>query len=111
MRGRDRVSPPPISEFIRTMARPWTEQPIHFIDFEGSLGSGVLEYGVVTLVGPAVESVRTGLCAPTGVIPPEDIVVHGLAPADLAGRQPFSAEWEYFAGLRQTGPLAAHFAG
>jgi DNA polymerase III epsilon subunit-like protein len=93
------------------MARPWTDQPIHFIDFEGSLGSGVLEYGVVTLRGGVVESARTGMCAPTGVIPPEDIAVHGLAPADLAGRRPFAEYWDYFAGLRQTGPLAAHFAG
>jgi len=93
------------------MARPWTDQPIHFIDFEGSLGSGVLEFGVVTLRGGTIETVRTGLCAPTGPIPSEDIAVHGLAPADLAGRQPFSGEWEHFAGLRQSGPLAAHFAG
>ena len=36
----------------------WTEQPIHFIDFEGSLGSGVLEYGVATLVGGAARGVQ-----------------------------------------------------
>jgi DNA polymerase III epsilon subunit-like protein len=93
------------------MARPWTEQLIHFIDFEGSLGSGVLEFGVVTLRGAAIEQVRTGLCAPTGYIPDEDIALHGLAPADLAGRLPFTSEWEYFAGLRRSGPLAAHYAG
>ena len=27
----------------------WTEHPIHFLDFEGSRASGVLEYGVAVL--------------------------------------------------------------
>jgi len=93
------------------MARPWTESPIHFIDFEGSLGSGIVEFGVVTLYGSVISATRTGLCAPTGTIPPEDTDVHGLAPAELAGHAPFRAEWEYFNALRQTGPFAAHFAG
>jgi DNA polymerase-3 subunit epsilon len=93
------------------MARPWTESPIHFIDFEGSLGSGIVEFGVVTLQGGTIGPARTGLCAPTGFLPPEDTAVHGLAPSNLAGYPPFRAEWEYFSGLRQTGPFAAHFAG
>ena len=93
------------------MARPWTESPIHFIDFEGSLGSGIVEYGVVTLYGGMISATRTGLCAPSGLVPAEDTAVHGLAPPDLAGLPPFRAEWEYFSGLRQTGPFAAHFAG
>jgi hypothetical protein len=29
----------------------WTEQTIHFIDFEGAIAGGILEYGVVTLLG------------------------------------------------------------
>ena len=29
----------------------------------------------------------------------------------LAGERPFADEWEYFAGLRERGPLAAHYAG
>jgi len=93
------------------MARPWTESPIHFIDFEGSLGSGIVEFGVVTLYGGKVSATRSGICAPTGFLPPEDTAVHGLGSAQLAGHPPFRSEWEYFAGLRQTGPFAAHFAG
>jgi DNA polymerase III epsilon subunit-like protein len=93
------------------MARPWTASPIHFIDFEGSLGSGIVEFGVVTLYEGTISATRTGLCSPTGFLPPEDSDVHGLTPATLAGYPPFRSEWEYFAGLRQTGPFAAHFAG
>jgi len=89
----------------------WTEQPVYFIDFEGSLGSGILEYGVVTLLGGRVEATETRLCAPTGRIRPEDIDIHRLRPDALEGRNPFGADWELFAGLREKGPLAAHYAG
>jgi DNA polymerase-3 subunit epsilon len=89
----------------------WTEQPIFFVDFEGSRLSGVLEYGVVTLRGGEVVETRTRLCAPTGRVRPEDTAVHGLQAEALAGRAPFAGEWEYFAGLRERGPLAAHYAG
>ena len=89
----------------------WTEQPIFFVDFEGSQVSGVLEYGVVTLIGGRVVEVATRLCGATGRVREEDAAVHGLHEAELAGREPFAAQWEYFAGLRGRGPLAAHYAG
>jgi DNA polymerase-3 subunit epsilon len=89
----------------------WADTPIHFIDFEGSRQSGILEFGVVTLDGDAVAAARTRRCAATGRIPPEDSAVHGLVAEELAAEPPFAGEWEYFAGLRERGPLAAHFAG
>jgi DNA polymerase-3 subunit epsilon len=89
----------------------WTEQPIFFVDFEGSLASGVLEYGVATVLGGRVIETATRLCAPTGRVREEDAAVHGLREAELAGRAPFVDEWEHFAGLRERGPLAAHYAG
>jgi DNA polymerase III epsilon subunit-like protein len=89
----------------------WTEQPVFFIDFEGSLLSGVLEYGVATLLGGRVTATLTRLCAPTGRVRAEDVRVHGLREESLAGREPFSADWEVFASRREKGPLAAHFAG
>src|SRR5665648_370866 len=89
----------------------WTEQPIHFVDFEGSLTSGILEYGVVTLRAGKVMTVRSRLCRPLGRIRAEDVAVHGLSEAALAGCAPFADEFECFALLRATGPLAAHFAG
>jgi DNA polymerase III epsilon subunit-like protein len=89
----------------------WLEQPIFFIDFEGSTASGVLEYGVVTLLGGRVTAARTRLCAPTGSVSAADTEVHGLRADSLAGLAPFSAEWELFAGHRENGPFAAHYAG
>jgi DNA polymerase III epsilon subunit-like protein len=89
----------------------WLEQPIYFVDFEGSRGSGVLEYGVVGLLRGEVVETHTRLCAATGAIRPEDAAVHGLRRRVLAGHAPFADEWEFFAGLRERGPLAAHYAG
>ena len=89
----------------------WTEQPIFFIDFEGSRASGILEFGVVEVLRGAVVSTRSRLCRPTGRVRPEDTAVHGLAAEDLAGQSPFAEEWTYFSSLRELGPLAAHYAG
>ncbi len=89
----------------------WTQQPIFFVDFEGSRTSGILEFGVAEVVGGKVTATRTRLCRAMGSIRPEDVAVHGLEAAALAGEPPFADEWEYFAGLRERGPLAAHYAG
>lgn len=89
----------------------WMDRPVFFVDFEGSLSSGVLEYGVATLLGGRVTAAATRLCAPTGRVRAEDRAIHGLGDEALAGSAPFSSDWELFAGLRETGPLAAHYAG
>jgi DNA polymerase-3 subunit epsilon len=88
----------------------WAETPIHFIDFEGNTTSGILEFGVVTLRGGAIAEAYTRLCRATGRITAEETAVHGLAAAGLVTEAYFAAEWERFAGLRASGPLAAHFA-
>ncbi len=87
-----------------------TNPPIHFLDFEGNATSGILEFGVVTLRGGEIAATRTRLCRPKGRVTAEDTAVHGLRAETLAGEAPFADEWEYFAGLRVSGPLAAHFA-
>jgi len=90
---------------------PWTDQVIHFLDFEGSLASGVLEFGVVSLQRGEVVATSTRLCAPHGPIRPSDTEVHGLSEASLGGSAPMSDDWELFAGWRDRGPFAAHYAG
>lgn len=89
----------------------WLEQPIFFVDFEGSRTSGVLEYGVAQVWRGEVLETHTRLCAAVGRVRPEDTAVHGLRPEQLAERPPFADEWEFFASLRERGPLAAHYAG
>ncbi len=93
------------------MGQSWTEQPIFFVDFEGSAISGVLEYGVVTLLRGEIVAAATRLCAPIGRVRPEDVAVHGLQPERLRELRPFADEWEFFASTRERGPLAAHYAG
>jgi DNA polymerase-3 subunit epsilon len=89
----------------------WVEQPIFFVDFEGARACGVLEYGVVTVVGGEIVEARTRLCAATGRVRAEDTAIHGLREDTLAAQPPFASDWEFFAGLRERGPLAAHYAG
>jgi DNA polymerase-3 subunit epsilon len=36
--------------------------------------------------------------------------VHGLQESTVAAQAPFSDDWEYFVGLRERGPFAAHYA-
>ncbi|CAM3093878.1 3'-5' exonuclease [Rariglobus hedericola] len=88
----------------------WTDQLIHFVDFEGSIASGILEYGVVTLRGAEILETHTRLCRATGRVRTEDAAVHGLDAATVAGHAPFSDDFEKFAHWRETAPLAAHFA-
>ncbi|MBS0632856.1 MAG: 3'-5' exonuclease [Verrucomicrobia bacterium] len=93
------------------MGNTWTEQPIFFVDFEGSRASGILEYGVAEVIGGRIGAVHTRLCAATGRVRAEDSAVHGLKEDALKEHAPFVDEWELFAGLRERGPLAAHYAG
>ncbi|HEX2862082.1 MAG TPA: 3'-5' exonuclease [Lacunisphaera sp.] len=88
----------------------WADTPIHFIDFEGNATSGILEFGVVTLHQGTIAAAHTRLCRATGRVSADDMKVHGLSADALVGQDYFAAEWERFAGLRETGPLAAHFA-
>ena len=96
---------------VCSVGHSWIEQPIHFIDFEGSRVSGVLEYGVVTLLAGEVVGAKTRLCRAIGIVQAQDSAVHGLRSEGLATYAPFSDEWDYFADLRERGPLAAHYAG
>ncbi len=88
----------------------WTHVPIHFVDFEGSIASGILEYGVVTLHGGMVAETATRLCRATGRVRPEDEALHGLSAASVAAAAPFADEFGHFAAMRASGPLAAHYA-
>ena len=86
------------------------DTPIHFIDFEGNTTSGILEFGVVTLRGREIAETHTRLCRATGRVTAEETAVHGLVSEGLVTKAYFAAEWERFAALRASGPLAAHFA-
>jgi DNA polymerase-3 subunit epsilon len=83
---------------------------VHVIDFEGSIRTGVVEFGVVTLRGGAIERCAAGICRPRGKVRAEETAVHGLDEARLAVEAPFESHWATFSALRETGVLAAHFA-
>lgn len=84
--------------------------PIHVIDFEGSRQSGIVEYGVVTLLGAEIAATQTRLCAPIGTISDQDRLHHGISEDAVESEARFDADWSYFADLRETGPFCAHSA-
>lgn len=88
----------------------WPTQLIHFVDFEGAVGCGILEYGVVSLREGKIVATATRRCRPTGRVRAEDVAVHGLCAETLVDQPEFGVEFDRFASLRETGPLAAHFA-
>lgn len=88
----------------------WDEAPIHVIDFEGGPRCGIVEFGVVTLIGNAISATTTRLCRPKAAIPRNEWAVHRISTADAELESPFQEEWDRFAHLRETGPLSAHFA-
>ncbi len=88
----------------------WPDQLIHFVDFEGSTVSGILEYGVVSWRAGEIAGVRGRICGAVGRVRAEDVAVHGLDAGATEGAAPFAEDFEVFAGLRERGPLAAHFA-
>jgi DNA polymerase III epsilon subunit-like protein len=90
--------------------QPWTEVPVHVLDFEGGPRTGVVEFGAVTLLGGRVVGLLTGRCAPRADIPAEETRCHGLAAADLTGERLFESRWSDFLALRASGVLAAHQA-
>ena len=84
--------------------------PLHIIDFEGSRQSGIIEYGVVTLLGTEIIAAQTRLCAPIGTISDQDRLKHGISEEAASAEARFDADWPYFAELREKGPFCAHSA-
>jgi DNA polymerase III epsilon subunit-like protein len=89
----------------------WHQHVIHFLDFEGSLRSGILEYGLVTIKDLSVVELETRLCRGTGVIPEMETATHQIRKADVVDAPPLSESWELFRDLRTIGPFGAHHAG
>lgn len=90
------------------MAGDWKATRVYMMDFEGSPGSGVVEFGVVSLLGGQIETAETALCRPTGAITDREHEVHGLRAHHVAGSRPFSEAYGQFVEYRRTGVYAAH---
>lgn len=84
--------------------------PIHIIDFEGSFNSGVIEWGVVTVLDGKIVSAQTRLCGTEKAIELSETEQHGLHPKLLEACAPFEADFEVFAHWRESGPFCAHNA-
>ena len=90
------------------MDTDWKSKPVFMMDFEGSPASGVVEYGVVSLLEGRVAGVDTGLCRPVGFISGRDEEVHGIRMETVRGMTPFKDLYARFVGYRRRGIFAAH---
>ena len=88
----------------------WKNIPIHILDFEGSVNSGIVEYGFATLLGGKVIDARTRICGVKSFIPLEESEVHGIFNEDVIGLAPVENDWNIFSGLRQSGLFGSHHA-
>lgn len=88
----------------------FSNAPIHVIDFEGSLQSGIVEYGIATISNGVIESTHTRLCRPYGTIPYRETACHGIYEDELTRLLPIDTDWNLFSSLRGSGPFAAHNA-
>jgi DNA polymerase-3 subunit epsilon len=86
----------------------WRKAPVYMMDFEGSSSSGVVEYGVTSLLGGEIRETWTAVCHPTGTILSRDFGVHGIRQPEADERPPFSSHYSLFVGFRRSGILAAH---
>lgn len=86
----------------------WKTVPVYMMDFEGSPGSGVVEYGVVLLQDGAIRQTQTALCKPTGNISERDREVHGIREQETLSKALFSDEYRLFSDFRRSGIFAAH---
>lgn len=100
-----------MNEDFSETPKVWHSHPIHCLDFEGSLRSGVLEYGLVTFQDLEVVSIETRLCGSSGPIPEMETATHLIRESDVVSLEPLSGSWDLFRDKRTTGPFAAHHAG
>ena len=100
-----------MSEDSNDIPTAWHEHEIHCLDFEGSLRSGIVEYGLVTIKDLAVVGIETRLCRGSGTIPEMETATHHIRNVDIVDASPISDSWELFRDHRASGPFAAHHAG
>jgi DNA polymerase-3 subunit epsilon len=88
----------------------WSDLPLHIVDFEGSNRTGVIEYGVVTLLKKEIFATATKIHGARVNLSTLDTQCHGLSDRDLINQTPFESEWDYWVSLRRTGIFVAHNA-
>ena len=87
------------------------ELPIYAIDFEGSLQTGILEYGIVGFTPQkGIFFTETQLCKNKTDIPANESSCHGLYVENLKTCDEFSQHLDKFIRLRKTALFCAHNA-
>lgn len=80
------------------------------LDFEGTPASGIVEYGMASLLSDGSLECFTGFCAPRGQWTGRDASLTGISKSSLQSAASFEEQWPLFRQYRQEGPLVAHHA-
>ncbi|HCJ11735.1 MAG: hypothetical protein A2Y14_05085 [Verrucomicrobia bacterium GWF2_51_19] len=80
------------------------------IDFEGSVHSGVVEFGCVVLEGGEIVETATEFCRAEQPISARERATHHIDTADVVTKAPFRSHWSFFAERRKHGLFVAHSA-
>lgn len=84
---------------------------VYVLDFEGSLKTGVLEYGLVGLTAKkGIFFSETKLCKNRENISASETACHGICAKELVNCEDFSCEIEKFVRLREKAFFCAHNA-
>lgn len=88
----------------------FSNQTIHLVDFEGNTRTGVVEYGVVTLLRGGISAVYTRFCRGRAAIAAVDRQWHGIREEQVREAPSLESDWDLFSALRRNGPFGAHHA-
>ena len=88
----------------------WRDLKLHAIDFEGNRKSGIVEFGMVSVLNEEILATHTRLCRSVSRLEGRDTQIHGIRQADVEDAEGFQTEWERFSGARREGVLCAHHA-
>jgi len=84
---------------------------VYAIDFEGSLKSGILEYGIVGVsLNSGIFFTETKLCKNKCSIPDKEVECHGISAELVRNCEDFSANLGMFLDLRSKAYFCAHNA-
>lgn len=80
---------------------------VHIIDFEGNLNSGVIEFGIVSIMNNEIIGFYTNFCTP---LENPNLIPTRFKRNFFIDSFPFIYYWKFFLKLRQTGILASHMS-
>ena len=89
----------------------WGKANIGILDFEGTVRTGVVEFGIVITHGTSIIEFDTAICCPEAIMLPNEERAHGLRKKDFVAAPPFRERFDLFSKIHDSvDALGAHHA-